>query len=627
MNNPTRITQTLLDAVKIADSNTLLDRLLVPTLVIIGVGYTSLQIFLRDFAEAGFFAASVMLLVLLSAVRPVQRSVMGQPFNRRHAAHTILFWLYGVLWINLIQLFSGVSIDGKGSGSQAAILITIIAITIMMLRSLLIFTKRFYGVFSTTIPIWEQFLLAVNEIVAILLLAGFASAHLMTLIRPDVFTIRTNPIYLISLSAVLIMYYGGMQLMWIQRANDWLSRNSIWIRLARFVAPVSLIAISLMIAQRLIQRADIRTATLTGNQASTLAVLAIAPIVWLILLVILILVFTSSRGLRQRFLPDILFDWIPRRLTNVLRSISDMDILLILVALATLIPTYLLVMGGGGSTISVLQAQIVRGGGGLIESAEQALSILFTAPFYLLIVALLTLYGYALSRPNLSAHERDELVERLPIGFLIILAITLYLFAVPFSQVFIEGRLPQIPQDLGRILAFNVVIPLVLLYAHYAILIRIPYGRGQSRWREIQGTRLNDNLRMVDQRLDDVNRQLQQLDRAWQEVRSGQSLMNLTQNFDLLFRYVQLNNLRDDINMQRLRILTDRQQLAEVSEAPVSLALARLPIRVVSFGIPLLLAIQIYQWAVVNNGLREIIENPNLTIFDFFRAILQQTQF
>ena len=44
------------------------------------------------------------------------------------------------------------------------------------------------------------------------------------------------------------------------------------------------------------------------------------------------------------------------------------------------------------------------------------------------------------------------------------LIITLYLFAIPFSQVLTEGRLPQLPQDLGRILLFNILIPLVLLY-------------------------------------------------------------------------------------------------------------------------------------------------------------------
>lgn len=74
-------------------------------------------------------------------------------------------------------------------------------------------------------------------------------------------------------------------------------------------------------------------------------------------------------------------------------------------------------------------------------------------------------------------------------------------------------------------------------------------------------------------------------------------------------------------------LLDDRQQLNEISETPVSVAVARLPVRIVSIGIPLLLIIQVYQWAIVNDGLRQIINDPSLTILDFFRAILQQTQF
>ena len=43
--------------------------------------------------------------------------------------------------------------------------------------------------------------------------------------------------------------------------------------------------------------------------------------------------------------------------------------------------------------------------------------------------------------------------------------------------------------------------------------------------------------------------------------------------------------------------------------------------------LPLLLAVQIYQWAVLNNGLHDIVNNPNITIFDFFRALLHQANF
>jgi hypothetical protein len=196
----------------------------------------------------------------------------------------------------------------------------------------------------------------------------------------------------------------------------------------------------------------------------------------------------------------------------------------------------------------------------------------------------------------------------------------LYLFALPFSQVITEGRLPQLPQDLGRILAFNVVIPLLLLYSHYFVLIRQPYARGQKRWREQQSQQYTTQLNSIDHRILTLNGEIARLDAQWQREPNVQKI-------ETLYRYVHLNGQRDDLNMQRLQVVSDRQQLAELSETPVSIAIARLPVRVVTIGIPLLLAVQIYQWAILNNGLRDIVNNPNITIFEFFRTILQQTQF
>src|SRR5690606_27990037 len=224
-----------------------------------------------------------------------------------------------------------------------------------------------------------------------------------------------------------------------------------------------------------------------------------------------------------------------------------------------------------------------------------------------------------------SAQARDELIRRLPLGFLIVLIITLYLFAVPVAQVLTEGRLPQLPQDLGRILAFNVLIPLALLYLHYFLFVRWPYGRGQSAWRERESARLLREQEETDQRIEHLNHELSQLDRTWHNEREASASPEI--RFETLFRYVQLNSLRDDLNMRRLQIVAARQQLAEVSEAPVSIAVARLPLRIVSLGIPLLIAIQLYQWAIVNNGLREVVNTPNITVDEFFRIILEQINF
>ncbi|MEP7293867.1 MAG: hypothetical protein ABI835_18915 [Chloroflexota bacterium] len=153
------------------------------------------------------------------------------------------------------------------------------------------------------------------------------------------------------------------------------------------------------------------------------------------------------------------------------------------------------------------------------------------------------------------------------------------------------------------------------------MLIRQPYASGQKRWREQQSVSYSDQLTGIDYRIRALNGEIARLDSQWQREPADK------RRLETLYRYVQLNGQRDDLNMQRLQVVADRQQLAELSEAPVSIAVARLPVRVVTIGIPLLLAVQIYQWAILNNGLRDIINNPNITIFEFFRTILKQTQF
>jgi hypothetical protein len=402
-----------------------------------------------------------------------------------------------------------------------------------------------------------------------------------------------------------------------------LSKNVVWVRLSRVFAPLAAIVVVMVIAKYYIERSDPRTASLMGNSNTNLAVLALAPVILLVIIVMILLVYTGNKGLRQRFLPDLLLDRLPGRMARFLRTVSDMDMLLIIGVMATLIPAYLLLLGDSGGVIGVLRQQILQRGSAVIETSEQALAVLFATPFYILIIVLLSLYAFVISRASLTAQERDELIARLPIGFLITLVITLYLFAVPFSQVLTEGRLPQLPQDSGRILLFNIVIPLVLLYLHYFIFVRVPYRRGQSGWREGHTSVLTRQLTMIERRIQNLNQELEQLDRQWQQRNEG----NTTMQFDTLYRYVQLNGLRDDMNMQRLQLVAERQQLSEISETPVSVAVARLPIRIVSIGIPLLLIIQVYQWAVINNGLREIVNNPNITVVEFFREILRQLQF
>jgi len=405
--------------------------------------------------------------------------------------------------------------------------------------------------------------------------------------------------------------------MWLQRGNDWLSRTEVWVRLARLLTPPAIVIVVVVLARPFLERGDPRSAELLGGGAG-IAILSLAPVILLLVIVIALLVYTSRPGLRERFLPTLLLERLPPRLRRFLSSISDMDLLLIFGVLITLIPVALLLEGSGG-VLADLRRQILQSSGALIETSEQALALLFALPFFVIFLVLLALYAYAISRQTLSARDRDALVAQLPFGFLHLLIIALYLFAVPFTQVVTEGRLPRLPQDSVRIILFNILIPLVLLYVTYFAFVRIPYRRGQNGWRGAQQTTLNRELARLDDRIVGLNRELAGLEERWRS-----SAVDGPARTDLLFHYVQLNGIRDDLNMRRLQVMGERQQLFELSETPVSLAVARLPLRVLGIGVPLLIALQVYQWAVLNNGLQQIVEDPNATVLDFLQALFQQ---
>ncbi|MBK8026623.1 MAG: hypothetical protein IPK19_35850 [Chloroflexi bacterium] len=578
--DPKRVTtETLLRAVATGDSR--LDRLVVPVLMALGVMHIVARIAINHPVGIALAVANLIVLVLLAADTPIRRAIVGERFTRVHALHILLTWLYSALWIAILGLVPDAPMTGKNSEQTYFILIMLVAVGWMFLRSLLVQTRAFHRRFSTAIPLWEQLLLASNELIATGLAALVGANVLVRLFQPDVFSVRIDPMYAGGLLAVTWLYYLGMQFMWVQRWNDWLSQSRTWVRLARLLAPLALIVCTQLIYRRFLERGDPRTAGLLGNSNLDQAVLSITPVLWLLILVLLVIVYISGRGLRERFLPDDLLQRLPTRLSSILSTVSDMDMLLILGVLSTLIPAYLLLLGDTGGLIGQLRQQVLQRGSALIETSEQALALLFALPFYVLLVTLLAFYGAALGRSTLPADERDALVKKLPVGFLIVLIITLYLFAVPFSQVLTEGRLPELPQDLGRILAFNIVIPLLLLYVHYFVLIRSPYTRGQKRWRERKTQVLIEQLDTIQGKIHALNDQINRIEEAWQRHHSTDA-----RSMDNLFRYVQLNGQRDDPNMQRLRLLDDRQQLNEISETPVSVAIARLPVRVVSIGIP-----------------------------------------
>jgi len=599
------------------------DRLLVPALLLIAILYTGSRVLAGDWALALAALPGIVLMVAVAGIGVAQRAFLRQPFTRSHAFYVGVFWVYSLLWVTVYRALTAIPATGKESQPFYIFALLFAAISLRLLLSLFALTPLGYRLFMSRIPLWEQVLVAINEFVAAGLFAFILGNELSRIVQPDVFTLRIEPVYSIGLLLLSWLYYLLMQVMWFQRGNRWLSRNTVWVRLARVLAPLALVMASLLIARHFTILSEPRSANLLGTADLNQTILALSPILWMMVFFVLLLVYSGAGGLRRRWLPPRLLDELPNRVAAALRTVSDMDILLVFGLFATAIPLQLLLLPDV-AVLGELQQQLSQQNA-LIDSSEQALALIFALPFYLLTLMLLVVYAYVLQKPSLSASDRDSLVSRLPITLLIMFIITLYLCAIPFSQVLISGRIPNLQQDLGYILAFNVLIPLILLYSHYFVLVRLPYGRGQSRWRHQHGRYLETELGRIENRLQQLQDRIKEAEWRWRNQQAV--LASEGQRIDMLYYLVTLNSERDRLNMERLRLVADRQQLTELSEAPVSLAVARLPARAFGLGIPLVLSFKIYEWAIVNDGLREVAENPNIGVIEFFQTILENTNF
>ncbi len=623
------ITHQFLNAVRLSEEGRLA-QLLIPVMLVPGVLYSAAQVLEGDWPEFVVSAFGVVLLLLMAVVRPLQRRILGGEFARHHATTIALFWFYSLFTLRAIRSLADLPAVGKESQIFYITLIIAVALTFRTVQLLFAITERGTSLYIVRNPLWQQVLVVLNDLTATAFLAFVVGNFLAQALQPDVFTTRIDPTYTLGILSVAVIYYGGLQALWFRRWHRWLSHTSVWLALARLIAPFALIVAVLVVVRRFIRLGDPRTADLLGGAALDRTVLALSPIMFIIIGGIVLLVYTSGRGLKERFLPDDLLEHLPRWLGDFCRQLTDMDMLLFIGVLSLALPVQIFLLGGGQiGVIETLQRELIRSGEALIDTSEQALALIFAIPFYIALVGLLVLYGFVVSKRFLTAHDRDDLVDMLPIGLIIILIIMLYLGAIPFSQVLIEGRLPRLPQDLGRILAFYVVIPLLLLYIHYFPLVRLPYGRGQSLWRQDEARRLERALTRIERGIASLDAEIKRLESFWATAKSRmqRSPEETETRFETLFRFVELNGRRDQLNMERLQILRDKQVLAEVNETPVSLTVARLPLRIVSIGIPLLLAVNVYQWIVLNDGLRELANNPNITIVEFFRTILEQAQF
>ena len=474
------VTFRFLQRVSLSDESRF-DRYLIPVLMAIGVGYSGLLFLSGDFVLFLVSALIVAFLIVLSAFKPLQQLLLKREMTTGHAFYLAVFWIYSQAWIVLLRQLQTLPQLGKDSAPFYILFVFFLMVTYRGIFSLFGITYVGYSIMFTTTPFWERVSIAINEVISGALLAFFLGGLLARIVQPEVFTIHTDLTYVIGVLGTLSLYYFVIQLMWTQRWNAVLSRTKNWLRLARLFAPLALVIATMVIGRHFARLSDPRTADLLGNANLDQTILAVSPVLWLLIFVVVFLVYTSDRGLSRRFLPTALLDYLPSRIRDVLKGVSDMDLLLVVGILATWIPVQVLLFEDGQiGLLDTLRTQLTQQNA-LIDTSEQALALIFALPFYIVALFLLVLYAYVFLKQELTAKDRDALVDQLPIGMLIMFIITLYLSAIPFSQVLSEGKLPQLPQDLGRILAFDVLIPLVLLYTHYFILVRIPYGRGSTQ--------------------------------------------------------------------------------------------------------------------------------------------------
>jgi hypothetical protein len=604
------------------EHDTWFDFLFVPVLLLIQILVTIWVFLLGDFILGIVSLLGIALMLGLALSETVKTRFLRQRFTRSHAVYAFIFWVYSLLFGLLYQRLLSLPAIGKESQNFYIFLLLFLAVTFRLLLALFALTPIGYKVFFSKIPVWEQFLIAINEFVAAALFAFVLGAELAHFLQPSIFSLRVDIYYTTGLLFLTGLYYFIMQAMWIQPWNQALSHNNVWIRFARIVTPIALVVATMVIVRHFANLSDTRTANLLGTSNINQTILALSPLVWMMIFFILIIVYSGNRGLRNLFLPNKLLELLPERLARLLRTVSDMDILLLFGAFATFIPVQIFLFNDR-TFIGELQSRLQ--GNALIYSSEQALALIFSLPFYILAVLLLALYAYVMANPRYSAQTRDTLVDRLPITLLMIFIITLYLAAIPFSQVLTSGRIPDLRSDLGYILAYDILIPFIIFYLHYYLLIRIPYGRGQSRWRLQYARELESKLRDVNTELATLQSRIEQSEVIWKN--RGNLRSSSDQQIDMLFDLIELNSKRDQLNMNRLQHLADRQELQEISEAPISLTIAQMPNRIIQYGIPLILLFKIYEWAIVNDGLREVVNNPNIGVLEFFQKILENSNF
>ncbi|MGV2434827.1 MAG UNVERIFIED_CONTAM: hypothetical protein LVT10_08035 [Anaerolineae bacterium] len=203
---------------------------------------------------------------------------MKQSLNFSHLLHLGLYMFLSQVCLFLVRWLWLLPPNGKDSQLFYVLVMVASGMGLMAVRALLtVWIPRLYQLISTDILLWEQVLLAFNELIAILLLGAVWSGAIVRFLQPDIFSTRINAVYSISLLGMTLFYYLGILLMWFQFWNDLLTRTSVAVILIRVFSPIVLLIVSMVIWFNFTDRADPRTSSLLQKRIHQLCDLVACP--------------------------------------------------------------------------------------------------------------------------------------------------------------------------------------------------------------------------------------------------------------------------------------------------------------------------------------------------------------
>ena len=327
-----------LNLLRVSDADNVVDRWLLPILILLAMAFTGWQMLNGAWLLVLVSLAGIALMVTLATVQPIRRMILQRDFTRHHAFYVAIIWVCALLTVYVARQLIALPATGKESQLFYVFLVLMIAIVFRLLLAIYALFPAGYQLFMSRIPLWEQVLVAINEFVAAGLMALILGGELARALQPDVLTLRFDFWYSLGLMVAVITYYGLVQMMWVQRWNQWLSQRTVWLPIARVLFPFALVMATAIIIRHFTRLSDPRSANLLGTASIDQTILALSPIIWMMFFFGVLVVYTGNEGLRRLLLPDRLLKLLPERTYRALRTVSDMDVLMIIGAIASVIP-------------------------------------------------------------------------------------------------------------------------------------------------------------------------------------------------------------------------------------------------------------------------------------------------